>query len=105
MRQPRHNLKPFFNVVIIISALFAIVFCKMRLRDMHYEFLKKARAYGALKDDYYNNLMIQGAFEPAGAVGGMGARGHFGLGERGAGDFDHAGTRRRFPSESWPEFF
>ena len=55
----QHNFKPFFNVVIVICALFVIVFFKMRLRDMNYDFLERSRFYGTLQDQYYKNLMEQ----------------------------------------------
>ena len=53
------NFKPFFNVVIIISALFVIVLFKMELRRMNYTFLLRSRVYGQIQDRYYKNLMIQ----------------------------------------------
>ncbi len=53
------NLKPFFNVLIVISFLFVIVFCKMELRRMSYAFLVKTRSYGTLQDRYYKNLLAQ----------------------------------------------
>ncbi len=54
-----HNFKPFFNVVIVIGFLFVLVFFKMRLRDMNYDFLEKSRTYSTLQDQYYKNLMKQ----------------------------------------------
>ncbi len=54
-----YNFKPFFNVVIVIGFLFVIVFFKMRLRDMNYDFLEKSRSYSMLQDQYYKNLMKQ----------------------------------------------
>ncbi len=55
----QYNFKPFFNVVIIICALFVIVLFKMELRSMNYAFLVRSRYYGALQDQYYKNLMKQ----------------------------------------------
>ena len=54
-----NNLKPFFNVLIVISALFVIVFLKMELRRMNYTFLLRSRVYGELQDSYYKNLLLQ----------------------------------------------
>lgn len=53
------SLKPFFNVVIVISSLFVIVLCKMKVRQMNYSFLVQSRYYGTLQDRYYKNLMRQ----------------------------------------------
>lgn len=55
----QHNFKPFFNVVIVICALFVIVLFKMELRSMNYAFLVRSRFYGTLQDKYYKNLMEQ----------------------------------------------
>jgi len=55
----KKNLKPFFNVVIVIFALFIVVFFKMKVRQMNYSFLVKSRYYGTLQDRYYKNLMRQ----------------------------------------------
>ena len=55
----QHNFKPFFNVVIVICALFVIVLFKMELRSMNYAFLVRSRLYGTLQDKYYKNLMEQ----------------------------------------------
>ena len=55
----QHNFKPFFNVVIVICALFVIVLFKMELRSMNYAFLVRSRYYGTLQDRYYKNLMKQ----------------------------------------------
>ena len=59
LSQYKHNFKPFFNVIIIICSLFTIVFFKMQLRSMNYDFLVRSRFYGALQDKYYTNLMKQ----------------------------------------------
>ena len=58
-KSSHQNLKPFFNVLIVITTLFIIVFCKMELRSMNYAFLLKSRMYGSLQDRYYKNLMEQ----------------------------------------------
>ena len=55
----QHNFRPFFNVVIVICALFVIVLFKMELRSMNYAFLVRSRYYGTLQDQYYKNLMKQ----------------------------------------------
>ena len=55
----QHNFKPFFNVVIVICALFVIVLFKMELRRMNYAFLLRSRFYGTIQDHYYKNLMVQ----------------------------------------------
>lgn len=55
----QYNFKPFFNVVIVICALFVIVLFKMELRSMNYAFLVRSRYYGTLQDQYYKNLMKQ----------------------------------------------
>ena len=38
----KNNLKPFFNVVVVISSLLVIVFLKMELRRMNYAFLLRS---------------------------------------------------------------
>ena len=60
MYDPQHkNFKPFFSVLIIISALFINMFLKMELRRMNYTFLLRSRVYGELQDRYYKNLLLK----------------------------------------------
>ncbi len=55
----KDNWKPFFNITVLIVSLFVIVFCKIQLINMNYNFLKKSRLYGKIQDRYYKNLIIQ----------------------------------------------
>lgn len=55
----KKSLKPFFNMLMIIFSLFVIVFFKMEVRRLNYEFVRKTSEYGILQDRYHKNLIRQ----------------------------------------------
>ena len=49
-RENIKSLKPFFSLIVIISTLFSIVFCKLEIRRMGYMELRLAKQQSALRD-------------------------------------------------------
>lgn len=46
-------------MLMITLSLFTIVFFKMEVRRLNYEFIKKNQEYSVLQDRYYKNLIQQ----------------------------------------------
>ncbi len=54
------RLSPFFNILMIISTLFIIVFCKITLRKISYSLYQENKKFNEVQDKYYKQLKKYG---------------------------------------------
>ena len=56
-QQQRSNIYPMISVVVIIVALFTLVFLQMEVRRLGYVVLKQTREYKTAKDEHRLKIM------------------------------------------------